>query len=448
MSRLTAQQEGLLGLQLQHSPEFRTGLYESEPYIGFGDVFSAPVGPLYNVNYVPGSESYFEQGDDFQEHYGQAAGPLRNIDMERTSGIISALEANDPTGKLAENFMSTLRPTDAGDIYQVVQSRPTKYAELQPTGDFDITPRMDISTVPVPKEEGVVNYGYTYGPTTDTEGLPQTGTVYINPDLAKYITTKPMSPANQLPIYDIETAKLGMYGAKPIDLMNKAVDTIQHEYAHNILDLPGFENIIEGAKNAPIPSNLKLKGPPGSDLSEKNKEEIFNRAIDIERYYRQYGELNNPVVEKDLDYVQSILDKKYRRDKDSPFHSALSYINSMRPQVLKYFDEVDRQSKMGYINKQKTKRGMPEHLGDAGQSLDDMSGVKKKAAPPGEKGGPGYVTPKKKIKARHAPHPDRGGGRRPDKPGGFTDPGKDSYGPHKAHGGLIDIPLSGRSRYI
>ena len=52
---------------------------------------------------------------------------------------------------------------------------------------------------------------------------------------------------------------------------------------------------------------------------------------------------------------------------------------------------------------------MPEHLGDAGQSLDDMSGVKKKAAPPGEKGGPGYVTPKKKIKARHAPHPDRGG---------------------------------------
>ena len=47
----------------------------------------------------------------------------------------------------------------------------------------------------------------------------------------------------------------------------------------------------------------------------KNKEEIFNRAIDIERYYRQYGELNNPVVEKDLDYVQSILDKKYRRDK-------------------------------------------------------------------------------------------------------------------------------------
>ena len=32
-----------------------------------------------------------------------------------------------------------------------------------------------------------------------------------------------------------------------------------------------------------------------------------------------------------------------------------------------------------------------------------------------------------------------GGGRpRPDKPGGFTDPGKGSYGPHKADGGLIN----------
>ena len=35
----------------------------------------------------------------------------------------------------------------------------------------------------------------------------------------------------------------------------------------------------------------------------------------------------------------------------------------------------------------------------------------------------------------------RSGGQRQDKPGGFTDPGKDSYGPHKAQGGYM------RSRY-
>ena len=33
----------------------------------------------------------------------------------------------------------------------------------------------------------------------------------------------------------------------------------------------------------------------------------------------------------------------------------------------------------------------------------------------------------------------RAGGNRPDKPGGHTDPGKDSYGPHKAAGGLATM---------
>ena len=48
---------------------------------------------------------------------------------------------------------------------------------------------------------------------------------------------------------------------------------------------------------------------------------------------------------------------------------------------------------------------------------------------------------------------ETGGGKdfqpqRPSKPGGFTDPGKGSYGPHKAYGGRIDKPLGGRSRDI
>ena len=440
MSRLTQQQEGLLNLQLQHTPEFRTGLYESEPQLSFSDVFKEPVGPLYNVDYAPESLSYFEGPENF-ENYGQTAGPLRNIDMERTSGIISALEAKDPTGKLAENYMNTLRPTDTGDIYQAVQSRPTKYAEHQPTDDFDLTPRMDISTVPAQEQEGMINYGYTHGPTKDTEGLPQTGKVYINPDLAEFITTKPMSPANQLPIFDIETAQLGMYGAKPEDLMRKAVDTIQHEYAHNILDLPGFEDVRKSGVEAAIPSNLKLKGPPKLDyMQDHTNEEIFNRAIDIERYYRKYGNINDLSVRKDLDYIQYILDKKYKKPTDGRWSSALSYVNSIRPQVLSYFDEIDRQGEMGWINKQKTKRGMPEHLGDAGQSLDDMSGVKKKVVPihSPHGGGPGtiseYRSSRPASERRQTGHGKSGMGR--------------DRSELMATGGIVDAPLPGRSRYI
>ena len=47
--------------------------------------------------------------------------------------------------------------------------------------------------------------------------------------------------------------------------------------------------------------------------------------------------------------------------------------------------------------------------------------------------------PKQTYVSPARPHGDGGGSPRPDKPGGFTDPGKGSYGPHKADGGLINF---------
>ena len=44
--------------------------------------------------------------------------------------------------------------------------------------------------------------------------------------------------------------------------------------------------------------------------------------------------------------------------------------------------------------------------------------------------------------SEHRDGPDRPD-RRPDKPGGFTDPGKGSYGPHLKEGGLIDFYKNG-----
>ena len=47
--------------------------------------------------------------------------------------------------------------------------------------------------------------------------------------------------------------------------------------------------------------------------------------------------------------------------------------------------------------------------------------------------------------SKHRDRPDRPDrpDRRPDKPGGFTDPGKGSYGPHLKEGGLIDFYKNG-----
>jgi hypothetical protein len=84
---------------------------------------------------------------------------------------------------------------------------------------------------------------------------------------------------------------------------------------------------------------------------------------------------------------------------------------------------------------------MPEHLGDAGQSLDDMSGVKKTVVP---------------IHSPHGGGPGTGGGgyraSRPTSERRSTGHGKSGMGRDKsklmARGGLIDIPLPGRSRDI
>jgi len=77
-----------------------------------------------------------------------------------------------------------------------------------------------------------------------------------------------------------------------------------------------------------------------------------------------------------------------------------------------------------------------------------------------KKTGPAYGPHKKtkvKVKAKHSPHgggPGSGGGQK--SRGGHKAPGGGGYGPHRggrnpwgrAGGGLIDVPIPGRSRYI
>jgi hypothetical protein len=56
-----------------------------------------------------------------------------------------------------------------------------------------------------------------------------------------------------------------------------------------------------------------------------------------------------------------------------------------------------------------------------------------------------YIAPVKTISTSSSPPTninrpgDNGGGRRPDNPGGFTNPGKGSYGPHMARGGIVSL---------
>ena len=145
---LTRQQEDLLKLKLQNDPEFQTGFYKTAPTIeemGFSDLFKKPVAPLYYVDQVPGSESYFDEGEiDFDVYKVPApVATLYNIDPERTSGIIQALEAKDPTGELVKNYVKSIGMMEDGIFQKVDQNPiPTKFAEFQPLPDSEIQKKL------------------------------------------------------------------------------------------------------------------------------------------------------------------------------------------------------------------------------------------------------------------------------------------------------------------
>jgi len=343
---LTAQQQALLALQLQSDPEFQTGYYKATPELEFKDFYKAPTGPLRYVDEVKGSSSFFDENIDNVKF--EPRGPLRDLDMDRTMGIIDALDIKDPSGELGFNYMDRLN-TDGG-LYETIQTNTPKFAEFQQIPDDqitkDVTPT-NFKNLGLTSKEGV--YGHTFLPFESpseygTKFINQTTPVYVAEDLAEFITTKPMSPANQLPLYSDKAAQLGYYGAKPADIMNQAMDTIQHEYTHNITKFPEFANVMKKTMDAGIPSGLQLKGKPGDGISKFDKEELFTRAIDIERRLRKDGTLNSPNVDIDLDYINSVLSKKYRNLNKDGQSMAIQYINAVRPQVQDYFNEINQRA--------------------------------------------------------------------------------------------------------
>jgi hypothetical protein len=128
--------------------------------------------------------------------------------------------------------------------------------------------------------------------------------------------------------------------------LNQAVDTVQHEYAHNITKFPQFANVMKNTMDAGIPSQLQLKGKPGDGISKFDKEELFTRALDIERRLQKDGDLNSPNVDMDLGYMNYVLGKKYKNLNKDGQSMAIQYLNSIRPQVKDYFNTINQQAQL------------------------------------------------------------------------------------------------------
>ena len=107
----------------------------------------------------------------------------------------------------------------------------------------------------------------------------------------------------------------------------------------------------------------------------------------------------------------------------------------------KSLEESDEKTLAWAVERLRTGKGLSQRLRDILKNRGrlNVTGVDRvghdKTADKTPTGGPtigGYGGP-----VTYDYDPKQGGGGRPDKPGGFTDPGKGSYGPHKAEGGRI-----------
>ena len=193
-------------------------------------------------------------------------------------------------------------------------------------------------------------------------------------------------------------------GATEEGKFNKQLaDTIAHEGRHKLFNKPRFDKILDMLNTSDL-----------GGVGKKYLEEEFNRFLGIP--YDEHAGLSL----QDL-YQNPILYK---------------FLQSDRPGQGKFTSDQlqDLFRKMTLAYRKETR----PRAGPAGQGLPP----KKKYVSPPRGGGADVMPtpqPKKTYVSPARPHGDGGGRPRPDKPGGFTDPGKGSYGPHKADGGLINF---------
>ena len=418
---LTNVQNEFLKLQLQNNPEFQAAYFPNV-------ITEGPTGPLYDVERQydrPANVSY-QGGAEFRDVNVPYDTPGSRINIKAT-----------PRERISQ-------------------------MEIQ---------RADMLDRPFPRPNpDYTTYAYMKPEELFYKGQPvhggQTQAINMAPWILESYGTAASSPRNEmLPTPDWWHKAGKDFGFETGDTVDQATinnfieSVLAHETSHGIADLPLHARDTEKASFFDFSQFLTPNIKQGKEIREAHdiskmakwerkgythaQEELFNRMKDIERLKTMFPN----------DYEEHALWELYQNRAQQQFAFLTGqnwkskgslgkfdlYKEKIKPYVNKYFERVEKKGRgISDINIKKEEIGMPQHL---------TLPPKKTYTPP--RGGGADVMPvRKTITPRHAPHPDRGGGRRPDKPGGFTDPGKGSYGPHMAYGGLMDIPLSGRSRYI
>ena len=316
---------------LQSTPEVQAG-YMPRDISRVRNLYEPPTGPLYNVNLNPATDL----GGD----------PTKYVDIDQ-----------DVINKMEDTYIDTGVEPDMSKIKgSEYRLRPDLIPEM-----FQML-RPAINTF---EREGILanNLGYTMENQLNTE-IGLTSPINIAKETTDLVGTNPTSPRNSemifrgtgvdaLPHLDTGNKKLSDQKMRdlnyeyPENINREALNTLRHEISHNVNELPNYVDSTNFARDINMNELFGIPNAIGSnplgyydsdDMSDKDKEELFNRAKDsyYERNLAYYPPSNQPYM-SDF-FIKNKL-QKFNQNK-RPWSSSNTYQNYIKPQVKQHFNQM------------------------------------------------------------------------------------------------------------
>ena len=440
---LTNIQNEFMKLQMKNNPEF---MAEYFPNV----VLQPPSGPLYNVDLPKMEEGLFGS-------FPRAGSPVKGI-----------YETAEPKTPGPFDYMEPEAPTKGAQFTaeNVSYDTPNSVLDIQPSdhsGSYAYTipyhMNQDLGSYFIEGEGGPDNEGQFSEPKQIPITGGQSSTIYMNPEIIADYGTDPKAPRNQMvPTPSWWPDKKATH-VDQADI-NKFIQGItSHEVSHNVSALPEYEGINSLAQDL----DFKKMFPPGASAEAQAAIEQLNILNDLggavhSRDYKTTGpdmvyhhpppsaeaqgmgwittppELVNPEYiegakdrELESEYESTLFDydvneeELYNRAKDI-YKLKMQFPNT-------YKNKMMYKNNMNFINSQLS--NMPIKIGTSDNKAETyLKKIEPAAAAYYEKttGGGGEKW-----------SPGVGAGQRGSNAPGFSDPGKGSYGPWKADGGLATM---------
>tara|TARA_R110002126_G_scaffold282914_1_gene431785 strand:- start:403 stop:1569 length:1167 start_codon:yes stop_codon:yes gene_type:complete len=362
---------------IQNTPEVQAG-YMPVDTSGIRGLYQPPTGPLYNVNF---NDQYFN--DDMSNN--------PKYTFQYDEGALNKMEdAYIDTGVVPE--MNNLK----GAEFRLRDDlKPSMFTNMRPA----------INTF---KREGdnENKLGYTFNNKLNTE-LGLTAPINISEHYERLVGTKPTSPRNsemiytgigvdEIPNLNVNNASddlMRAFGYEYPETINRdAVNTVRHEIAHNVNELPNYVDSTNFARNINMNELFGIPNAIGSNplgyydkdnMTEHAKEELFNRAKDT------YFEKNDEYYPPNHRFRTLLGSQKYINDNlktysnsSNRFHGLNTYSNYIQPKVKQHFDQM----KIDALNFAKTNN---QRGGNGGGNFDTSA-----ADRAGTSAGSGQFSPK------------------------------------------------------